>query len=80
MKIVIDIDDLLYEYISKGRDLSPQQYDKIELAIVDGTPLPKGHGKLIDADKLMELAYNCVTKTVDCNDIARFPTVIEAKK
>ena len=31
--------------------------------------------RLIDADKLMELARNHVGRTVDCNDIARFPTV-----
>ena len=29
----------------------------------------------IDADALMELAQNHVSKTVDCNDIARFPTI-----
>ena len=43
------------------------------------TLLPKGHGRLIDADALMQLAQNCVTKTVDCNDIARFPTIIKAE-
>lgn len=41
--------------------------------------VPK-HGRLIDADKLMELAQNYISKSVDCNDIARFPTVIEAEE
>lgn len=31
--------------------------------------------RLINADALMELARNHVNRTVDCNDIARFPTV-----
>lgn len=31
--------------------------------------------RLIDADMLMELARNDVNRTVDCNDIARFPAV-----
>ena len=31
--------------------------------------------RLIDADVLMELARNHVGRTVDCNDIARFPTI-----
>lgn len=31
--------------------------------------------RMIDADALMELARNHVNKTVDCNDIARFPTI-----
>lgn len=30
---------------------------------------------LIDRDALMELARNHIDGTVDCNDIARFPTV-----
>ena len=30
---------------------------------------------LIDANKLMELCHNNIDGTVDCNDIARFPTV-----
>lgn len=29
----------------------------------------------IDANALMELARNHVDRTVDCNDIARFPTL-----
>lgn len=31
--------------------------------------------RLIDADALMALAHNHINRTVDCNDIARFPTV-----
>lgn len=31
--------------------------------------------RLIDADALMELARNHVGMAVDCNDIARFPTI-----
>lgn len=31
--------------------------------------------RLIDADALMELARNNINGTVDCNDIARFPTI-----
>ena len=32
--------------------------------------------RLIDANKLMEYCQNQVIKTVDCNDIARFPAVL----
>lgn len=31
--------------------------------------------RLIDADALMELARNHINRAVDCNDIARFPTI-----
>lgn len=36
--------------------------------------------RLIDADKLIELANNHKDKTVDANDIARFPTAHDANK
>ena len=45
-------------------------------AIEAGTPLPEGHGRLIDADALMEYCQNDKSKVIDCNDIARFPTII----
>lgn len=35
----------------------------------------RSHGRLIDADALMEYCSNQKTKTIDNNDIARFPTV-----
>ena len=31
--------------------------------------------RLIDADKLMEFAKNHINHSINCNDIARFPTV-----
>lgn len=52
MQIVIDIDEEDYENICKIGGLFLQK------DIVDcfrkGTPLPKGHGRLIDADLLLE--------------------------
>ena len=48
--------------------------------LFDVSEVPTPHGRLIDADALMELAQNCIYKTVDCNDIARVPTVIEAEE
>ena len=37
------------------------------------------HGRLIDADALMEYCSNQKTKTISNNDIARFPTVQAAR-
>lgn len=42
--------------------------------------VPTPHGRLTDADILIELAQNCIYKTVDCNDIARMPTVVGAEE
>ena len=82
MQIVIEIDEEMYKQaVDKVRADYPY-YESYELhkAIRNGTPLPKGHGRLIDADKLMEYCQNQKQKTISCNDIARFPTVIRADK
>jgi len=86
MQIVIDIDEDYYELIKhdvkNGMDYLPCKL------IANGTPLPKGHGKLIDADK--EIAGLKEMKVVDEKDkqSVRFAilelkyadTIIEADK
>jgi hypothetical protein len=47
-------------------------------AAINGIVLPKGHGRLIDAEKLIEYCQNQKSNTISCNDIARFPTIIPA--
>jgi hypothetical protein len=87
MEIVIEISDTLMEYIIQGRDLSEEQNDEMACAIVDGTPLPKGHGRLIDADRLtraeiMPFWYHLPNGDIACPkiDIDHAPTIIEADK
>ena len=48
MQIVIDIPEKVVRAIQEGRDY---RYD-IHTAIAQGTPLPKIHGRLIDAELL----------------------------
>ena len=51
MKIVIDIPDEAYELLK-----SKQVLDNIaESIIANGTPLPKGHGELIDKDVVLDM-------------------------
>ena len=55
MKIVIDIPEELYKRIPTKEyigymDMSDWQ--KIIMSVSNGTPLPEGHGRLIDADKI----------------------------
>lgn len=55
MQIVIDIDDELYKsVINNDAYVLEEDVDWIllENAIANGTPLPKGHGRLIDAEKI----------------------------
>ena len=56
--------------------------------VINGTPLPKGHGRLIDADELYE-DFIDGTEGYDCNTWSRIeigdiiedtPTIIEADK
>ena len=63
MKIVIDIDDKVYgllRYFEKSLGLNDKKDDSDDVktalmrAVINGTPLPKGHGKLGDLDALRE--------------------------
>lgn len=64
MQIVIEIADNKYQWIKDN----PLTYDNEYCeAIRKGTPLPKGHGRLIDADDLLD--NTCIDE---------IPTIIEA--
>ena len=89
MKIVIDIDENLYTRLfDNGVDNYDDAVDMAK-AIRNGTPLPKGHGKLKDVDELYSIfkencdAYNIdnlsFISEMDMNfDLAQ--TIIEADK
>lgn len=51
MKIVIDISAEDFEKVKCGRGA----VSMMRRAIIHGTPLPEGHGRLIDADEFEEL-------------------------
>ena len=76
MKLIIDIDDDLYSYILKEDAVYfPDDGGKLFEAVRNGTELPKGHGRLIDADALVKKGD--ITKDY-LNIFA--PTIIEADK
>lgn len=85
MQIVIDIDDNLYTRLfDNGIDNYDDAVDMVK-AIRKGTPLPKRHGRLIDADAFNEEldnldydTYNDYSNTFDW--IEEAPTIIEADK
>ena len=62
MKVIIDISDDLYNRIFAG-EIALNTDDKWELeesarlSILHGKVLPKGHGRMIDADKTLEVAW-----------------------
>lgn len=57
MEILIKLDKRLYKY-AKHHTLTSVEIDEICGAIANGTPLPKGHGRLIDADELKRHKYH----------------------
>jgi hypothetical protein len=83
MKIVIDIpEEVKDNFVKRG-------FDKGVVAqiIENGIILPNEHGRLIDADELLEKQY-CIDDSatlstrdvVDVEDVDDAPTIIEADK
>ena len=87
MKIVIDIDEDYYELIKHY--VKEDHFDfKPYITIANGTPLPKGHGRLIDADaldekvekhrKMLKISRYDRDLILHYTDVEMAPTIIEA--
>lgn len=84
MKIVIDIPEGIYSYVNTQWKDIPKNDSPISIlcnAVIDGTPLPKGHGRIGDLDRL----YYVFKKNVVSADAFKelfdhAPTIIEADK
>jgi hypothetical protein len=87
MKIVIEIDDARFKDIRRIACVQLENYHfkTVEQIIANGTLLPKGHGRLIDADKLEPRdispeAWYSPMWGFELVDIEDAPTIIEADK
>lgn len=87
MRIVIDIDDEDYKRIQDIPDVFNSLTSRAYSAIRNGTPLPKGHGRLIDADAIeythaiarcLEDGHNWNELCVTENELYDAPTILEA--
>lgn len=88
MKIVIDIPEEIKQKRDAGKVLSSEEIATVCVAIKNGTPLPAGHGRLIDADAkdLQSELWTFVRYTgIDeapyedaCMALDKAPTIIEA--
>lgn len=78
MKIVIDIPEEEYKRLVYIDMFKLREY------IENGTPLPKGHGRLIDADALCDYFWDNRSKLYVHKDLQivvdNTPTIIEADK
>lgn len=84
MKIVIDIDENIYHRFVNGFANEGDAY-LIEQLFTNGTPLPKGHGDLIDKNEIIKrYEKDCGRKIYVDNFIhdveLNIPTIIEADK
>lgn len=85
MKIVIEIDDARFKDIRRIACVQLENYHfkTVEQIIANATPLPKGHGRLIDVDKLEPRdispeAWYSPMWGFELVDIEDAPTIIEA--
>lgn len=90
MEIVIDIPDGCYEELNSGRFPLQDAY-RLVAWIKNGTPLPKGHGRLIDVNVLknnihyVPLApifqgdYVTYRNVIFADILDMLPTIIEAE-
>lgn len=84
MQIVIDISRKLYEY-AQVHTITVQEVDEICDCIKNAAVLPKGHGRLIDADVVDDIIYD-LTSGLELNyaqisrPLENIPTIIKADK
>ena len=76
MKIVIDIPERLWT-----KQLTADDYIEIVNAVANGTPLPKGHGDLIDRSEVIVSLFDyCKGKKTIGQCIDDVQTIISADK
>lgn len=93
MKLIIDIPEEKYNYIKK--QVAVGIGNPLKVYIANGTPLPKGHGRLKDFDKIEWYGCDlegrgCIEAKGDCSvcnhancyakQVRELPTIIEADK
>ena len=80
MKIVIDIDDNLYTRLFDNGINNYNDTADMAKAIRKGTPLQKGHGKLIDSNVLWDAFQDLGQDFYEAFDFAEANAIIEADK
>ena len=88
MQVVIEISKDTFERLKDGKVMNGSATAKMLInAVANGTPLPKGHGRLIDADYITK-DMNTFMDSFRCNVafgkksevFCIAPTIIEADK
>ena len=79
MQIVIDIPDIDYEAIMLDKQYDTRRLTHYERVIANGTPLPKGHGRLIDTNEIIGKIHGVrsITAVLDAQTIIEADTESE---
>ena len=92
MKLIIDIPESIFNTIQADEMISREQLAILQIHILNGTPLPKGHGRLIDADSIYQIVRPIEPSDTEWGMTAetairlmhsafnKAPTIIEADK
>lgn len=75
IELVIKISEDSYK-ATCNESMSPPDVENVVNAIKDGTPLPKGHGRLIDESKIKNCGWNFVNHHAKTDA----PTIIDADR
>ena len=68
MQIVIDIPEETYQDVLKNGFIYDEDNEVVTHAIKKGTPLPKGHGDLVDRDAINERFYSIYNDAMNCSN------------
>ena len=78
MQIVIDMPDTEYQRLIAQDGMSHTDAEIVVNAFYSGTPLPKGHGRLIDEKIAYKKFYSRCLAKVATEVFTETPTIIEA--
>lgn len=84
MKIVIDMPEKRYEHIMRMQFYIPglrsgkSLVEEMLTTIRNGTPLPKGHGDLVDFDRLCEEYWDGNYIEIHKDDLSNIKPIIKA--
>lgn len=84
MQIVIDISEEVREHIfdlaNDGNEIPLGINAHMVKAIVNGTPLPKGHGDIVDIETLIDMFWDGNSMEITKYDLSVIEPIIEADK
>ena len=75
VKLLVEIDEKEYENVKNGH-LPIRVFNACVYAVENGTPLPKGHGDLIDRDELSPKIHGAKSIVA----VLEAPAIVEADK